>query len=454
MQFYIDGENKMERFFSILEILISFTENLLIFSIICNIAIKKYSSVRQTVCVVLLSLFLTGVVYFLNSFEAFSFFTIFVGIFSFIVLSRFVSVGKPLLRAAACAIAFFFMHSLEYLTGFSMALLLGGSSSINESFMALMSPGLMRAVFLVGIKSIQAILVFSLSAVYSKVNILKSKHLATVLVITAAAYLTMSILLNMIITDSLVVLQIAVILSWLFIMLCVVAAICTVTISTRYQVKMREAEMINLTNELMTKNYQQLHDVQMKISQQVHDFTNHMKTLNRLINNDMEAKEYLDTLLHSPKQQINQSQCGNHVIDAIINSKIEESAHINTAFVFRVRLPYPDVRISPVDICAVLSNQLDNAIEACALLPLGEDRFISLDIWKRESFVFFKVINRTNKEPENGRLQLVSTKNVSDGMHGLGIKNIRETVEKYGGSLEMTCENGCFTSVAMLQETE
>ena len=291
MQFYIDGENKMERFFSILEIFISFTDNLLIFSIICNIAIKKYSAVRQTACVVLLSLLLTGVVYFLNSFEAFSFFTIFVGILSFIVLSRLVSVGKTLLRAAACAIAFFFMHSLEYLTGFSMALLIGSSSSVNESFMALMSPGLMRAVFLVGIKFIQTILVFSLSAIYSKINILKSKHLATVLVITAAAYLTMSILLNMIITDSLVVLQIAVILSWLFIMLCVVAAICTVTISTRYQVKMREAEMINLTNEVMTKNYQQLHDVQMKISQQVHDFTNHLKTLNRLVSKDKETKK-------------------------------------------------------------------------------------------------------------------------------------------------------------------
>lgn len=444
----------MERFFSILEIFISFTENLLIFSIICNIAIKKHSPVRQSAFVVLLSLLLTGVVYFLNSFEAFSFFTIFVGIFSFIILSRFVSIGKPLLRATACAIAFFFMHSIEYVSGFSLALLLGSSSSIDDSFMELMRPGLMRTIFLLVNRSIQAILVFSLSTMYSKINILKNKHLATVLGITAAAYLAMSILLNMIITDSLVVLQIAVILSWLFIMLCVVVAICTVTISTRYQVKKREAEMINLTNDLMTKNYQKLHDIQMKVSQQVHDFTNHLKTLNRLINNDIEAKEYIDTLLHSPKQQINQSQCGNHVIDAIINSKIEESAHINATFIYRVRLPYPDVKISPVDICAVLSNQLDNAIEACALLPVGEDRFISLDIWKKESFVFFKVINRTNKEPEKDRFQLVSTKNESDGIHGLGIKNIRETAEKYGGSLEMTCENGHFTSIAMLQETE
>lgn len=444
----------MNIWFAVFEFFASFVENLLIFAFISNIAEKKFTMVKQILIVVFLSCTLTGIVSLLNSIESFSFYTIFIGIFLFIALSKLVTKGGLLLRATACALAFFFMHSLEYLTGFSMALLLGDASSINASFMELMSPGLMRAVFLIGIKSIQALLIFSLSAIYSKINILKSKHLATVLGITTAAYITMSILLNMIVTDSLVILQIAVILSWLFIMLCVVAAICTVTISTRYQVKKREAEIVNLTNELMTKNYQQLHEVQTKISQQVHDFTNHMKTLNRLINNDLEAKEYLDTLLHSAKQQINQSQCGNHVIDAIINSKIEESARINATFIYRVRLPYPDIKISPVDICAVLSNQLDNAIEACELLSAADERFISLEIWKRESFIFIKVINRTNKDAENKDRLFASSKKDINGMHGLGIKNIKETVEKYGGSLEMTCEKGYFTSIAMLQETK
>ena len=142
------------------------------------------------------------------------------------------------------------------------------------------------------------------------------------------------------------------------------------------------------------------------------------------------------------------------MIDAIINSKIEESAHINATFIYQVRLPYPDVKISPVDICAVLSNQLDNAIEACELLPVAEERFISLEIWKRESFIFIRVINRTDKDTENKDQLFVSSKKDMSGMHGLGIKNIRETVEKYGGSLEMTCEKGYFTSIAMFQETE
>lgn len=444
----------METFYVVFELFASFVENLLIFGIITNIAVKKYPTSKQLMMVTLFSLVLTGVVSFLNSFEIFSFVTIFIGVFLFIFLSKLVTAGNLLLRATACALAFFFLHTIDYLTGFSTALILGSSSNINESFMTLASPEITRIIYTVINKLVQVVLFFTLSSLYCRIGNLSKKYLAAVLGITVAAYITMSILLNMIITDSLVVLQIAVILSWLFIMLCVIAAICLVAINTRYQAQKRESEIIDLSNALMTKNYQKLYDIQTKISQQVHDFTNHLKTLDRLICKDEEAKEYVNALLHSPKQHTMQSHSGNHVIDAIINCKIDESVRIDAKFLYRVRLPHPDINISSVDICAVLSNQLDNALEACELLPNPEDRFISLDIWMRESFVFFKVINRTDKDPEDGRLLLVSTKNESNGMHGLGIKNIQETAERYNGSLEMTCTNGVFTSIVMLQETE
>ena len=443
----------MEKLFIVFELLVSFVENLLIFGIITNIAGKKYVQPKQTVTVILFSLLLTGVVSFLNSFEIFSFLTIFIGFFLFILLSKFLASGTLLLRATACAVAFFFLHTIDYLTGFFTALILGSHTSINESFLSLSSPGITRIIYIILNKSIQVALFYSLSSLYCRIGNLSKKYLAAVLGITVTAYITMSILLNMIITDSLVVLQIAVILSWLFIMLCVVAAICSATISMRYQEQKKEAELIDLTNDLMTRNYQKLYDVQTKISQQVHDFTNHLKTIDRLIDNDKEAKQYVETLLQSPKQQVQQSQSGNRVIDAIINSKIEEAARKQVAFIYRVRLPYPNINISPVDICAVLSNQLDNAIEACEALPAVESRFMTLDIWKREAFVFFKVVNSTNRDKQDKNRIFVSTKSSRDGMHGLGLKNIKETTEKYGGSLEMTCENGYFTSIAMLQET-
>ena len=96
--------------------------------------------------------------------------------------------------------------------------------------------------------------------------------------------------------------------------------------------------MMAVTNDLMMKNYQQLYDVQIRISQQVHDFTNHLKTLNGLIDDGTEAKTYVQTLLQAPKRQVRQSQCGNHVIDAIINCKAEEALNSHIVFSWQITI--------------------------------------------------------------------------------------------------------------------
>lgn len=441
----------MDILFKLADIGASCVENLLIMGFITRVSGRKYNGKKQWVTVLLLSLLLTSVVTLLNSIEAFSFYTIFIGIFLFITMSSVVSTGDILLRSTACALAFFFLHTMDYLTGFTVALIFD-ASNIYESFTTLMQPGMMRLTYTVVDKSLQITMFFTLYPIYCKIIVLNRKYLATVLGITIAAYATMSILLNMIITDSLVVLQIAVILSWLFIMLCMIAVLCSVTIGAHYNAHKRESALMALANDLMTKNYQQLYDMQIKVSQQVHDFTNHLKTLDHLLEDEGEAKEYLRELLKSHKQQVKQSRSGNNVIDAIINCKMEEAQRIHAEFHYQVRLPDPDISISPVDICAVLSNQIDNALEACELVPDFSDRKISVEIWKREAFIFSKVINSTISDYFYRENHLATMKNNSDGMHGLGLKNIQDTAERYEGSVEMTCNDGKFTSIVMLQD--
>lgn len=443
----------MELLFDFVDIVASCTENLLIMGFITRVAGRKYTGKKQWLSVAALSLLLTGIVALLNSIESFSFYTIFIGVFLFIAMSQAVSKGDILLRSTACALAFFFLHTMDYLTGFTIALIFD-SSNIYESFTTLMQPGMTRLAYTAVDKSLQITMYFVLYPIYKKIIVLNRRYLATILGITVAAYVTMSLLLNMIITDSLVVLQIAVILSWLFIMLCLIAVVCSVTIGTQYNAHKREAALMALTNDLMTKNYQQLYDVQTKVSQQVHDFTNHLKLLDRLMEDGSEAKEYVQKLLNSPKQQNRLSRSGNNVIDAIINCKMEEAQRIGTRFIYRIRLPEPDVHISPVDICAVLANQIDNALEACEQVPDIPNRKVCVEIWKREAFVFFKVVNSTIRESFDEENYTSSEKKDSASMHGLGIKNIKDTAERYEGSVEMICENREFTSLVMLQETE
>ena len=81
--------------------------------------------------------------------------------------------------------------------------------------------------------------------------------------------------------------------------------------------------------------------------------------------------------------------------------------------------------MSSIDICGVLSNQIDNALEA-----EGRLRKVIVEIRQKECFAFFTVKNTAAENPLLKNPELASTKMNSDHLHGWGIKNIRDTVER------------------------
>lgn len=106
--------------------------------------------------------------------------------------------------------------------------------------------------------------------------------------------------------------------------------------------------------------------------------------------------------------------------------------------------------LSSIDICGVLSNQIDNALEACRVISEGRLRKVIVEIRQKECFAFFTVKNTVAENPLLKNPELVSTKMDSDHLHGWGIKNIRDTVERNNGFLLHEFENGYFVSSASL----
>lgn len=83
-----------------------------------------------------------------------------------------------------------------------------------------------------------------------------------------------------------------------------------------------------------------------------------------------------------------------------------------------------------------------------------KERFVKVEIWNKESFVFFKVTNTVFQNPFDNSHNLKTTKDNSDYMHGFGIKNIQETASKYGGTLKNDYSNNCFISLVMVSNNE
>lgn len=434
--------------YNIIDLLATILESTLV---ICSITFSsefRFAKKQETLFIVLSILGMTLLVSYANTLETFSFFTILLGTSYAIAITKLLSKGKFLLRTTVCILTLFFLHSFDAINGFSCALIFGQSESVYESYIYIMQPGTLRILYTAVNKSIQIVFCFILWRYLPLLNTLGRRSLLPLCSVFFIAYVIMSILLNLIISDSLIIMQVAVIFAWIFILICMIAVLFVLFFSHNYYQKKQESEVLAVTNQLMEKNYKQLYNDQTFLSQQMHDFTNHLRVISSIVPEESSAAEYVNKLLSVPYKQANQCHSGNEVIDAVINCKQVEADALQIQYSYKVQLS-DNLSISSTDICAILSNQIDNALEACEKIADASNRWIHISIGQKNDFILFKVENTAPDDPFKEKGKLVSKKNSK--FHGLGIKNISETVKKYDGSLTNEYNNHIFTSIAMIQ---
>ena len=125
----------------------------------------------------------------------------------------------------------------------------------------------------------------------------------------------------------------------------------------------------------------------------------------------------------------------------LLNEKKSEAEHrgilfdIETSAVFK--LPLEDT-----DVCALMGNVLDNAIEACERMTSGE-RWISVYMKKQQGMFFIEVSNSIDKIPVMKHGQFLTQKGDKE-LHGYGIKSIKRIVDKYDGTIAFQIEDKMF----------
>lgn len=245
------------------------------------------------------------------------------------------------------------------------------------------------------------------------------------------------------------------IISLIFILACIIVLLAVCSISTDYRAEKETNHLLSTVNTLTEKNYQMLSALQKELSKQNHDFTKHVQTIHELIKEDdtKEALRYTYMLLKIPAERAALCKSGNSVIDAIINAKITEAEQKQISFNFQVNFSIP-TNIASVDICTILGNQLDNAIEACQKIADSKNRQIDVHVYQQAgSAAVFQVSNTVSEDPFLHNASLKTVKDNLNSLHGLGIQNIRETAEKYQGILENRYQNGRFISSVLLYFT-
>jgi len=179
-----------------------------------------------------------------------------------------------------------------------------------------------------------------------------------------------------------------------------------------------------------------------------HDMKLHLATARDFISTDKtdEATAYLTGLLGNIEESDAYSNTQNTAFDSIINFKLNNAKDENIKLDIRLLIP-PALNIEVADIVTIIGNLLDNALDAVAKV---EDRRIKLDIeYSRES-LFIQVENTFDGVVKyNIEDKRISTRKNS-GEHGHGLKNIRKSVEKYNGHIDIAHDENIFTVTVLL----
>lgn len=154
-----------------------------------------------------------------------------------------------------------------------------------------------------------------------------------------------------------------------------------------------------------------------------------------------EALEYINTYIHRTLSINQRVESGCKIIDIIVNCKHAEALEKCIQFTYEIDY-IGQIGVADIDMCALLANLLDNAIEACEKIA-EEERWISLKIKKVNDMLFIWVQNSM----ELGKVEkskFFETNKENKELHGLGMKSIDNVVKKYDGHKEYEIQKDTF----------
>lgn len=203
-------------------------------------------------------------------------------------------------------------------------------------------------------------------------------------------------------------------------------------------------------NQVLETNYITVKESYESNAKLYHDMRNHMALLQRYLEDEKvpEAKEYLKKLSGERALYPASNYTGLETIDYILSQKKNKA--VKNHIQMEIHAEYPkDCKINHVDLCTILTNLLDNAIEACMEQPEGEKRDIQVTIRRVHQFIIIRIANSSITPPKIRDGKLITTKRDAV-MHGWGMKSVATAVEKYQGTLDYEYENQVVTVSAML----
>lgn len=171
-----------------------------------------------------------------------------------------------------------------------------------------------------------------------------------------------------------------------------------------------------------------------------HDMRHFLLNISSFIENGEteKARDYISEIIDATDKTATQKFCQNEIVNVILSSHENEIKNNDIDFQYNIHIP-DKLPFSDIDLTAILSNGLENAIHA--VLPLEPDRrHIKFDLHMKENKLLISIKNTFAERP-----------NLQDGLpqakengHGFGTQSIRYVSEKLNGNCQFTVDDELF----------
>lgn len=221
-----------------------------------------------------------------------------------------------------------------------------------------------------------------------------------------------------------------------------------------YAIHMLEKEetlqKMRLRAERTRSQMDMYHTMQSQYDQQrrfLHDYKNQMNCIQGLLDcgQTKEASEYIARMTGNLRAQFGDINTNHTIVNIILNQKYQAARDKGIAMTFVIN-DLSGMSMPEEDLVTLLTNPLDNAIEACEKIV---NKTIQFKMVIEEDQLILSIRNPVDS-PVPIRKNTITTSKKDPVRHGIGLSSVDAVVRKYHGTSVLKCEDGWFTFAAML----
>lgn len=217
-------------------------------------------------------------------------------------------------------------------------------------------------------------------------------------------------------------------------------------------VSLNRLKAISLQRHMLTQYVDNLKTEQQRMRVMHHDQSHFIKALLALMeeNDNARAIQLIKEMHYTLHSSLDAVFCEDPLINAILADTKARAGEMGVDLHTSIRID-EEIVINDMDMAAMLLNAINNAFENYRRYGQDGEKRISIAIYTTGGHLVFRIQNQVNREIVISHNRILTSKNIENETHGIGLESIETIAKRHGGEMRLSVEKSVFTLQAILE---